>query len=162
MLQWLRDWWTLKSKSAFSPEYEAAMERRMPGFGAIQKEFANDAKERRRLEKQWWQSVVALQEAGEVERAARETEAKVAELNRFVLEPFERLGMLYSREVDRLLTTNDVENARLAARKAMWWMDVWASHSTSGGEGTARSAAAAEMQRDLAARVPGLSEQPPG
>jgi hypothetical protein len=158
MLQWLRDWWTLKSRSAFSPEYEAAMERRVPGFGAIQKGFANSAKARRRLEEQWWQSVVALQEAGELERAAKATEANIAELGRFVLEPFERLGLLYSREADRLLAKDDVEGARLAAHKANWWMSVWASHSTSGGEGTARSAAAAQMERDLARRIPGLAE----
>jgi hypothetical protein len=160
MFQWLRDWWTLKSKSAFSPEYEAAMERRMPGFGATQKKFATSAKQRRRLEEQWWPSVVALQEAGEIERAAKETEANAEELSRFVLEPFERLGMLYSREVDRLLARNDLEGAGRAAHQANWWMSVWASHATSGGEGTARSAAAAEMQRDLARRVPDLSEHP--
>jgi hypothetical protein len=160
MFQWLRDWWTLNSKSAFSPEYEAAMERRMPGFGARQKKLAEDTKARRRLDEQWWQSVCALQEAGEIERAAKETEANAAELGRFVVEPFERIGMLYSREVERLLAKNDVEGAKLAAHKANWWMSVWASHSTSGGEGTARSNAAAEMQRDLARRLPGLSEHP--
>jgi hypothetical protein len=156
MFQRLRDWWTLKSKSAFSPEYDAAMERRMPGHGAIQKKFASDAKERRRQEEAWWQSVVAMQEAGEIEKAARETEANVSELSRFVLEPFERLGMLYSREADRLLLKKDLDGARGAAHKAVWWMSVWASHSTSGGEGTARSAEAARMEQDLAARIPGF------
>lgn len=164
MFQWLRDWWTLHTCSAFSSEYEAAMERRMPGFGAMQNKFANDATDRRRREEQWWRSVVALQEAGEIERAARETEANAAELSRFVLEPFERLGMLYAREADRLLAKNDSEDARAAARKAVWWMGVWASHSTSGGEGTARSAAGAEMQGDLERRLPGFmdSSPPPG
>jgi len=149
MFQRLRDWWTLHSASAHSPEYDQAMERRMPGFLAIQAAQRRDAEDRRRREEAWWQSVVAMQAAGRMDEAVRETQANIDDLSRFVLDPFERIAMLYAREVDRLLALHDRPAAEAAAREAVRWMSIWASGSTSGGEGTARSRAMAEMDAEL-------------
>lgn len=125
------------------------MERRMPGFLEIQAAQRRDAEERRRREEAWWQDVVAMQDAGRVDEAAQQTEANLQELGRFVLDPFERIAMLYAREVDRLLARRDRAGAERAAREAVRWMSIWASGSTSGGEGTARSRAMAEMDAEL-------------
>ena len=57
--------------------------------------------------------------------------------------------MLYAREVDRLVSLQDRDGAAAAAREAVRWMSIWASHSTSGGEGTARSRATAEFETQL-------------
>src|SRR4051794_28229086 len=125
MLRWLRDWWTLQSKSAQSPEYDDAMERRMPGFKAIQRQQATDAAERHRREEAWWQSVVALQEAGRIEAVEAQVDADAGELNKFVLDPTERLAMLYGREVDRLLALGDRVGATRAADHAISLMLRW-------------------------------------
>ena len=90
-----------------------------------------------------------MQEAGRVDEAVQQTLANVEELNRFVIAPLERIGQLYAREVDRLLAVNDRAGAEAAAREAVRWMSIWASHSTSGGEGTARSRAMTEMEMEL-------------
>jgi len=149
MFQRLRDWWILHSASAFSPEYAQAMERRMPGYLAIQASAKRDAEDRHRREAVWWESVVAMQEAGRVEEAVQQIQTNMQELNQFVLDPLERLGMLYAREVDRLVSLQDRDGAAAAAREAVRWMSIWASHSTSGGEGTARSRATAELETQL-------------
>src|SRR3954465_7453257 len=107
MLQRLRDWWTLQTISAFSPKYDAAMERRMPGFQAIRRQQAADAAERHRREQAWWRSVVALQEAGRIDEVEAQVNADAGELSKFVLDPTERLAMLYGCEVDRLLALGD-------------------------------------------------------
>ena len=125
------------------------MERRMPGFLAIQAAQRRNAEDRRRREEAWWQDAIALQTAGRIEEAVRETQANLEQLSRFVLDPFERIAMLYAREVDRLLALNDRAGAEVAAREAVRWMSIWASGSTSGGEGTARSRAMAEMEAEL-------------
>jgi hypothetical protein len=153
MFQRLRDWWTLHSASAFSPEYAQAMERRMPGYLAIQASAKRDAEDRHRREAIWWESVVAMQEAGRIEEAVRQIQMNMQELNRFVLDPLERIGMLYAREVDRLLSLQDRDSATAAAREAIRWMSIWASHSTSGGEGTARSRATAEFEAQLGQKL---------
>jgi hypothetical protein len=155
LLQRLRDWWTIQSKSAHSPEYDEAMERRMPGFRAIQAGFAQQAKDRRREEEAWWQGVVAMQEAGQIAEAEKHSLDNMDALNRFVLDPFERLGLLWAREVDRLLALGDRPGAEAAASRASWWMSNWAAGSTSGGEGTARSNAARQLDDDLRRRLGG-------
>lgn len=149
MFQRLRDWWTLHSAPANSPEYDQAMERRLPGFLTIQAGQRRDAADRWRREEVWWQSVVTMQAAGRVDEAVRETQANIEQLSRFVLDPFERIAMLYAREVDRHLALHDRPAAEAAAREAVRWMSIWASGSTSGGEGTARSRAMAEMDAKL-------------
>jgi len=121
----------------------------MPGFLAIQAAQRRDAEDRRRREDAWWQSVVALQTAGRIDEVAAETQANLEQLSRFVLDPFERIAMLYAREVDRLLALQDRPAAEAAAREAVRWMSIWASGSTSGGEGTARSRAMADMEAEL-------------
>jgi len=121
----------------------------MPGFLAMQASARRDVEDRRRREAAWWQTVVAMQDAGRVDEAARQTEANAQELSRFVLDPFERIAMLYAREVDRLLTLHDRAGAAAAAREAIRWMSIWASGSTSGGEGTARSRATADLETEL-------------
>jgi len=131
------------------------MERRMPGFLAIQAAQRRDAEDRHRREEAWWQSIVAMQAAGRVDEAVRETQANLDPLSRFVLDPFERIAMLYAREVDRLLALHDRPAAEAAAREAVRWMSIWASHSTSGGEGTARSRAMAEMDAELQKKLAG-------
>ena len=73
----------------------------------------------------------------------------------FVYDAPEWLAALYAREVDRLLALGDAAAASRAAWEAMRLMHVWASWSTSGGEGTARMAAAGEMQRSLDAKLAG-------
>ena len=130
------------------------MERRTPGYLAIQESARRDPEGRRRREEAWWESVVAMQEAGRVEDAVRQTEANARELDRFVLDPFERIAMLYALEVDRLLALGDRPGAESAAREASRWMSIWASHSTSGGEGTARSRATAELKAQLGQKLP--------
>jgi hypothetical protein len=112
-----------------------------------------DAADRRRQEEVWFQALVKLQEAGRVDEAAAQAVADMeAQRLRFVLEPLESIAMLYAREVDRLLALDDVEGARRAESEAMRYMGAWASWSTSGGEGTARSRAGDRMQSELEAR----------
>ena len=144
------------SASAQSPEYDQAMERRMPGFLRIQAAQRRDAEDRRRREDAWWQGIVAMVDAGRVEDAVRETQANMQELVRFVLDPDERIAMMYAREVERLLALKDRAGAELAAREAVRWMSIWASGSTSGGEGTARSRAMAEMDAELQRKLAAL------
>ena len=152
MFQRIRDWWTLQSKSPHSPEYDAAMERQMRGFREIQRRQAADAEERRRREAAWWQSAVARQEAGRIEEVVREMEAD-AGLGEFVVDPMERRATLYAREVDRLLARGDRAGAEAAASEAVRLMSIWASWSTSGGEGTARMSEMARMDEALKQRL---------
>ena len=91
----------------------------MPGYLAVQAQFAADAERRRQQEEAWWQSVVAMQAAGRIADAVKHAEEHMAELSRFVLDPMERLAMLYVHEVDRLLATGDRPGAELAAREAV-------------------------------------------
>ena len=158
MFQRLRDWWTLHSKSAHSPEYDAAMERRMPGFRAIQRQQAADAAERHRQQEAWWQSVVAIQESGRIREASEQTLANLNAIDRFVRDPLEQLATLYAREVDRLLALNDRAGAAAAASEAVRLMSIWASWSTSGGEGTARMNEMTRMDEALQQR---LAQHPP-
>jgi hypothetical protein len=157
MFQRLRDWWTLHSASAQSPEYDQAMERRMPGYLAIQAAAKRDAEDRHRREAEWWRGVVAMQEAGRIEDVVQQIQSNLEELNQFVLDPLERIGQLYAREVDRVLALNDRTAAEAAAREAVRWMSIWASGSTSGGEGTARSRAMGEMDRELQQKLAGAA-----
>ncbi len=131
------------------------MERRLPGFLAMQAKTRRDTEDRRRREEAWWQEVLAMQAAGRVDEAAQLTQANAEELGRFVLDLYERIAMLYAREVDRRLALHDRPGAEAAAREAVRWMSVWASGSTSGGEGTARSRAMADMDKELQRKLAG-------
>ena len=150
----LRAWWSTQSAPYRSPAYNAAMEALEPGYGARLASENADAEQRRRREDAWFESLVALQQAGRIEEAANQA---LADMNAnklgFVLDPLERVAMLYAREVDRLLALGDADGAAVAAREADRHMRVWASWSTSGGEGTARSGAADRMQQELHARL---------
>jgi hypothetical protein len=136
------------------------MERRMPGYLAIQESAKRDAEDRRRREAVWWESVVAMQEAGRIEEAVQQTHTNAQALNAFVLDPLERIAMLYAREVDRLLSLHDHDGATAAARAAGLWMSIWTSHSTSGGEGTARSRATAELEARLRQKLAAAASTP--
>jgi hypothetical protein len=110
--------------------------------------------ERREREAAWFDSLVALQQAGRIEEAASQAEADMnAGRLDFVYDPPEWLAALYAKEVDRLLAGGDGGGAVRAAREAMRQMEIWASWSTSGGEGTARMTAAGELQRSLDAKL---------
>ena len=154
MFRRLRAWWATQKHPYSSPAYNAAMEVLEPGYlGRLAEENAR-VDERRRREAAWFVSLVALHQAGRIEEAAARAEADMTagRLN-FVYDVPECLAALYAKEVDRLLALGDAGAAVLAAREAMRHMHVWASWSTSGGEGTARMAAAGEMQRSLDARL---------
>ncbi len=58
----------------------------MPGFLGIQAAQRRDAEDRRRREEAWWQGVVAMVDAGQVEEAVQQT-GKRAGSSRFVLDP---------------------------------------------------------------------------
>ena len=131
----------------------------MPGYLSIQASAKRDAENRHRCEAVWWESLVAMQEAGRVEEAVLQIQANERELGKFVLDPLERIAMLYAREVDRLLALGDRSGAASAAREAGRWMSIWASHSTSGGEGTARSGAAAELEAQLRQKLAAADER---
>jgi hypothetical protein len=137
MFQQLREWLTtMKPK---------------PGkdFSAQRAKWADDARLRREREDEWWKAMTALQAAGRIANAEKLIVENMAEVSRFVLDPEERIATLHAREVDRLLALGDRAGAEAAAREASRWMSIWASHSTSGGEGTARSNAGARMEEEL-------------
>src|SRR5262245_59706306 len=132
MFQRLRDWWTIKTASPFSAAYEQALKRMRPGLAQRKAQLARETQDRRAREAARWQRMLALQAAGRVADAEAEiTGPGAAELDRFVLEPLERLATLYALDVERLLTLGDRPGAEAAAHRANYWMSVWASHSTS-------------------------------
>jgi hypothetical protein len=136
MLQWLRDLFAGSQKPYFSAEQ------------------LHEADQRRQREQEWFDSLVQMQEAGQIEQAAKQALADMdADRLNFVLEPMERVAMLYAREVDRLLKSNDPDGARKAMHSALHYMGVWASWSTSGGEGTARSQAGEVMRTELESKL---------
>jgi hypothetical protein len=155
MLQRLRDWWTIKTASPMSAAYDAALGRMRPGYAQQQARRERESQEWREREAAWWQRMLALQADGRVADAEAEIASPGAamELSRFVLEPLERLANLYALDVERLLKLGDRAGAEAAARRADYWMGVWASHSTSGGEGTARSNEAARMAAELRGKL---------
>jgi hypothetical protein len=154
MFRRLRAWWTTQSVRYRSPEYHAAMEVLTPGYSARVAKKNADAANRRRREEAWLAALVSLQEAGRIEDAVGQALADMnANRLAFVLDPLERIAMLYAREVDRLLALGEVDAAHRAAREAIRHMQMWASGSTSGGEGTARMAATGRMQQELDAKL---------
>jgi hypothetical protein len=153
MFQRMRDWWTLQTKPEDSPQYEAVIERRSPGSTAARREARRRREEAWERERVWWESVVAMQEAGRVEEVETQTRANMHQISSFVLEPLECLALLYGREVDRLLALGDVPAAHRAARQAMSLMQEWAAGSSSGGEGAARMTSLNRLEKELDAKL---------
>jgi hypothetical protein len=124
-----------------------------PGYLAAKAEERRRLDERRRREGEWFNARLAPA-GGAIEEAIRRAEADFASgVAPFVADPLEKYAQLYAREVDRLLAAGDVPGARRAGSEAVYYLQVWASHSTSGGEGTARSREAAEMEDALRRRI---------
>ena len=154
MFRRIRAWWATQKHPYGSPAYNAAMEVLEPGYLNRLAEENARVDVRRQREAAWFESLVALQQAGRIGEAAAQAEADMtAGRLDFVYDVPEWLAALYAKEVDRLLALGDAAAASRAAREAMRHMHVWASWSTSGGEGTARMAAASELQRSLGAKL---------
>jgi hypothetical protein len=163
MFRRLRAWWASQKCPYRSPEYNAAMDVLEPGYLARMAEEDARYEQRNRRERDWFDSLVALQQAGRVDDAAKQAEADMngGRID-FVLEPMERIAHLYALDVDRLLALGDIGGARRASGEADRYMAIWASWSTSGGEGTARSRARDELRRELDARIAGHATTAPG
>lgn len=154
MFRRLRAWWEREKHPYGSPGYNAASEILEPGYQAQLAQQKARAADRHQQEAAWFASLVELQNAGRVDEAAARAEADMKEGRAsFVLEPMESIAMLYAREVDRLLALGDPAGAKRARDEASRHMSIWASWSTSGGEGTARSNAGARMEQELDAKL---------
>lgn len=98
------------------------------------------------MDPKWWTKALALEAAGKLQEA----EEVIGEALGPKGEPWTaQTAELYELRCKRLAAEGKMDEARAAAKKGYEFMLAYAAGSTSGGEGTARSAEAERYQANL-------------
>jgi len=98
------------------------------------------------MDPKWWTKAVELEAAGKLQEAEEMIEAALGPRG----DPWTaQIAELYELRCKRLAAEGKMDDARAAAKKGYDFMLAYAAGSTSGGEGTARSAEAERYLTNL-------------